>query len=149
MVDTQKKIKTWHWFTPKIRRVCKSCPKLLGKKIRNTNTGYCHKCRLKILPPCLGIKRPDMVGNKYSPPRFGADNHEWKGDKVGYVPLHLWVRRHRGNPTKCEHCDRDGVTGRFIHWANKSRLYKRDLDDWIRLCAKCHYKYDRKSFKKK
>lgn len=29
-----------------------------------------------------------------------------------------------------------------IHWANISRLYKRDLDDWMRLCAKCHKAYD-------
>lgn len=65
-------------------------------------------------------------------------NH--KGDAVGYHALHDWVERHLGKPTKCEHCGKED--GRF-EWANKSHQYKRELDDWIRLCKKCHIAYDR------
>lgn len=67
----------------------------------------------------------------------------WKGDTVGYTGLHAWVRRQLGTPKECEHCDKDGLVGRKIHWASKSGEYKRDVDDWIRLCASCHSKYDK------
>lgn len=72
----------------------------------------------------------------------GEKNGVWKGDKVTYRPLHSWVERMLGKPCKCEFCLKDGLTGHKIHWANKSHLYKRDLTDWIRLCAKCHKGYD-------
>lgn len=100
-------------------------------------------------------KRPDIKGNlnivKYgkdnifSKIKFTGSNHaNWKGDKVGYDALHNWVARELGKPDTCEHCGRSGLRGRFIQWANKSGEYLRDLNDWIRLCAKCHYAYDRK-----
>lgn len=62
----------------------------------------------------------------------------FKGDAVGYGALHTWVRRHRGAPTRCEHC---GASGR-IEWANKSHEYRRDLGDWLALCPPCHAAYD-------
>lgn len=69
-------------------------------------------------------------------------NPAWKGDHVGYRALHGWVRKHLGAPSKCEACGIDGLSGRRIQWANKSREYKRDRHDWIRLCVKCHFKHD-------
>lgn len=75
---------------------------------------------------------------------FESKSYAWKGEDVGYVGLHNWVRRRLGKPTKCEFCSKDGLTGKQIHWANKSHLYKRDLEDWIRLCVSCHKKYDSK-----
>jgi len=77
---------------------------------------------------------------------FKGKNHKlWKGDKVGYQSLHTWIQRELGKPDTCEFCGKSGLKGRFIHWANKSKKYKRDLADWLRLCAKCHYHYDRKT----
>lgn len=70
------------------------------------------------------------------------ENPRWKGDNVSYRTLHTWVVNKLGQPTKCEHCGKDGLSGHQIHWANKSRKYKRELDDWLRLCPKCHRKYD-------
>ena len=76
--------------------------------------------------------------------RYSNENHPlWKGDSVGYRDLHLWVERKLGKPVTCQHCRKTGLTGRRIHWANKSRKYKRDLDDWLRLCASCHKRYDK------
>lgn len=72
----------------------------------------------------------------------GEKAYQWKGENVGYCALHIWVKKHLGQPTKCEHCEKDGLTGHQIHWANKSGEYKRDLTDWLRLCVKCHRKYD-------
>jgi len=67
----------------------------------------------------------------------------WKGDKVGYHGLHKWVPKHLGKPGTCEHCGRNNLKGRQIHWANKSRKYKRNINDWLRLCSSCHTKYDK------
>ena len=72
-----------------------------------------------------------------------ANKPRWKGSDVGYVALHMWVAKYLGKPTTCEHCGKIDLKGSKIHWANKSREYKRDLSDWIRLCALCHSKYDR------
>ena len=85
---------------------------------------YCSKsCRAK-----------DQPKDKQSP--------FWKGNEVGYSALHEWVIKKLGQPSKCKHCNQDDLSGREIHWANKSKEYKRDLDDWIRLCVPCHKKYD-------
>lgn len=62
------------------------------------------------------------------------------GGSFGYDALHTWVYRHKGRPNKCEHC---GTTEkRKYHWVNLSGKYKRNLDDWIRLCVSCHKKMD-------
>lgn len=68
------------------------------------------------------------------------NNYFWKGDAVSYTGLHQWVQRKLGTPSLCVHC---GTTeAKRFEWANVSRQYKRDLSDWIRLCAICHKKYD-------
>lgn len=73
----------------------------------------------------------------------GKDSWAWKGDKVKKQALHDWVIRHLGKPKKCEHCG--STKAKKYEWANKSQDYKRELSDWIRLCTKCHYAYDRKT----
>lgn len=68
------------------------------------------------------------------------DNHwNWKGNDVGYNALHNWVKRKLGFPNKCEMC---GVENEILDWANKDHTYRRNINNWIRLCRKCHYKYD-------
>lgn len=84
-------------------------------------------------------ERPEMrgiyVGNKH---------HSWKGDNVSYAGLHIWVKKELGKPTKCKECKvTDGE--KVIHWANKEHTYRRNLTDWIPLCAKCHAKHDIKN----
>jgi len=80
----------------------------------------------------------------------GINSYLWKGDDVGYFALHSWVVRHKGKPQICEHC---GATSKekWLHWANIDHKYKRNLNDYISLCASCHSKYDRKynSYKRK
>ena len=69
-------------------------------------------------------------------------NPTWKGDKVGYRGLHIWVENKLGKPCKCENCNMVSKNSRMFHWANISRNYKRDLNDWKRLCARCHKAFD-------
>lgn len=73
-------------------------------------------------------------------PPDGEKNWNWKGDDVGYQALHAWVRKHKGVPKLCEHCGT--VERRKYEWANVSKQYKRDLNDWVRLCTPCHRKFD-------
>ncbi len=71
----------------------------------------------------------------------GDQHFAWKGDEVGYFALHTWVQRHKGLPQDCEDC---GATDsdRSYDWANISGEYRRDLDDFMRLCRSCHRKFD-------
>lgn len=73
-----------------------------------------------------------------SPKKKGKDNPGWKGDDVGYSGLHQWVRRELGEPNKCEKCET--TKAKKYEWANISLKYKRDLNDWKRLCVSCHRK---------
>ena len=86
------------------------------------------------------FKKGEDTWNKGKVTGFIPPNH--KGDKVGYAALHDWVSRWKVRPKGCEHC---GIEGKRLEWANKSHEYKRDLDDWMSLCKKCHVKYDMES----
>jgi hypothetical protein len=71
----------------------------------------------------------------------GANHHGWKGDDASYKSIHGWVSRQFGKPRKCECCNSE--TAPLYDWANVSGEYRRDRGDWVRLCRKCHSKYDR------
>lgn len=72
----------------------------------------------------------------------GKNHHNWKGDDVSYVGLHMWVARHLGKPKLCSSCGTTDENLRY-DWANISHEYQRDLCDWIRLCRKCHADFDK------
>lgn len=97
----------------------------LTKKTDERVAKYAHKLK--------GMKKPWQEGAKH---------HQWKGKGVTYTALHKWIARRLGSPDTCEHCNISGLSSHQIHWANKSGKYKRDLDDWVRLCVKCHYLFD-------
>ena len=71
----------------------------------------------------------------------GKNSCHWIGNKIKYVGLHDRIRKTLGKPRKCEFCKT--TKAKLYDWANKSRKYKTDLTDWIRLCRSCHIKYDR------
>lgn len=68
----------------------------------------------------------------------------WKGDDVSYGGLHYWITRKLGKPAECMYCGEDQ---RRLHWASISHKAKRDVDDYISLCVKCHSAYDRNAKK--
>jgi len=132
---------------------CKTCKKYFTAT-RNSTGKFCSKncywnskkrvsdykcidCNQQISPtkkisrckPCSGLVRR------------GTKHHYWKGALVSYRALHHWVVRELGQPTKCEACDKS-ATGHNMHWANISGEYKREVSDWVRLCAKCHKDFD-------
>ena len=69
----------------------------------------------------------------------GDKNKFWKGDKVGYVALHNWVKRRKFKTNECEFC---GLCRERVALANISNEYKRDITDWKYLCIPCHTTYD-------
>lgn len=62
----------------------------------------------------------------------------YRKDKVGYRAIHNRIEVLFGKPNKCEICKKDDLSGKKIHWANKSGKYLLDKRDWMRLCARCH-----------
>lgn len=96
---------------------------------------------------CVGRKpwNKGLNGIHLSPKTEWAKSNEkqFDGDINAYNRLHRWVRKNLGRPETCESCLESGLAREKIHWANKSREYKKELTDWIRLCAKCHFDYDK------
>jgi len=55
------------------------------------------------------------------------------------------------NKNHCEICGLEEIPKgmkRYFDWAHISDEYKRDLDDWVQLCRKCHYQFDNLKRKK-
>jgi endogenous inhibitor of DNA gyrase (YacG/DUF329 family) len=129
---------------PKVKTICQNCGKVV-EDFKIQHRKYCSlTCHLKV----LNSKTPwnkGLKGYNKDYPR----SKEWcenisRGkmkENVGYRALHEWVEKRLGKPMCCDHC---GITtlGRY-HWANRSGLYMREITDWIRLCPKCHIKYDK------
>lgn len=95
-----------------------------------------------------GAKNSDEQKQKQSIMMKGLLSDEtkhplWAADKPSYRVVHMWVEKWRGKPDTCEKCGRKGLKGHSIQWANIDHTYKRILDDYIRLCAKCHDAYDK------
>jgi len=86
----------------------------------------------------IRIARKRQVGDKVG---------VWKGDEVSYSGLHSYVRKYLGTPSNCENCGNDQLPRRQYQWANISGEYRRSLDDWVRLCARCHHWIDNLSSK--
>ena len=60
----------------------------------------------------------------------------WKGDKVKYRGLHMWLQRNKQKPEACEMCG--SIVGRLECANMKGHKYSRVLEDYKYLCVKCH-----------
>ena len=130
-----------------MKKVCLGCKKVFYKTknlrgIKWYGKKYCtHKCFLKYRKTNKGMKfaykaRPNQKR------LLNENNPAWKGNEAGYRALHIWVEQRLGKAVHCELND-SHLSGRY-HWANISRNYHRNINDWIQLCPKCHFLYDRK-----
>lgn len=83
----------------------------------------------------------------------GEKSGRWKGDAVGYIALHSWLKRQFGRPDKCENRNcvypRKAANGRVLlrptgfEWANLDGVYARDRKHWVMLCCHCHRIFDK------
>ena len=90
-----------------------------------------------------GYKHSDITKLKIGVKNTGEDNGNWKNGSAKYRAIHIWVERKLGKPRFCENCGSRNLKHRQYHWSNISGKYKRVLNDWKRLCIKCHFKFDR------
>ncbi len=104
--------------------------RFLGKRYDPTGHKVSEKTKRKI----------SKANSKPAPWKKGINNGHWMGDRVGYSGIHKWVAYWRGKPKECELCKTNEVQ-RF-DWASINHKYKRNLNDWLRLCPKCHKSYD-------
>jgi len=84
--------------------------------------------------------RKSLVG------KTGEQSRNWKGDKAGYVALHMWIVKNYGNANCCENVDCKSKNPKRFEWANISGEYKRDREDYIMLCPSCHRKKDKGNY---
>lgn len=94
------------------------------------------------------IQKPEWI-RRVVENNSGEKHHLWKGNRVGYVGLHNWVKRQYRSLKKkkiCEKCN----SRKNVQFANRSGKYRRNIADWLTLCVKCHNKFDknRNSIKK-
>lgn len=116
----------------KIKRVPRKCEEC-GRDFKTMITEIKRGGGITCSRDCYYLRLKKIV-------RKGEQSPNWKGDNVGTNALHEWVKKNLGRPMKCEHCNT--TTAKKFEWANKSQEYKRELSDWLRLCTKCHAKYD-------
>ena len=115
------------------------------KESTSTEKVTCKKCAVEY----LSYKREKSIycsaSCRSKDGNFGRlQNHtNWKGDKVGYWGIHKWINRNFIKPTVCSSCGVKDIYKKKSHWANISGEYRRDIEDWKLLCAKCHNRYDR------
>src|SRR3990167_2354242 len=130
---------------------CLHCGKVFSKRLECSNkkwsiTHYCSRAcywqnkKGKTTWNKGLTKETDQRVAKLAETKTGIRIPKLQGENVGYRALHSWVIRCMGKADRgpCTHCG----SSKNIHWANKSKEYKRDLTDWMRLCARCHFKYD-------
>ena len=101
---------------------CQLCSnKFLCHRYRKGIVRYCSRKCAKIVAKGKEIKKSQKV-------------------KVKYSGIHMWVRRYL--PAKeCSSC---GAT-KYLHRANISGKYLRDINDWRVLCPSCHSEFDGKN----
>lgn len=98
---------------------------------------------MKLLDPKPGETRKRISEAQKGKPRLNqrGDKHGgWKGDNVGYMGVHAYLREHYSQmKISCEHC---GKRERLQFAKKKDHGYTRDIEKYLILCQWCHLKYD-------
>lgn len=116
-----------------IDKVCIECGKVC----------YVPKNRISVWKYCsIKCRASFMKGKNNNTGRthFKKGQIPWNylGEKAGYDAVHKWVYKTLPNVLECMYCGIDEK----LQWANINGEYRRDIVDWIKLCAKCHVNYD-------
>lgn len=71
--------------------------------------------------------------------KWGKARWFWVDRPNEYRNLHKKLYKLYGKPDKCEHCKQQKSK---YYWSNRTGKYLIDREDWLMLCASCHWKYD-------
>ncbi len=74
---------------------------------------------------------------------FKPRSHTFQGSIKEYKALHYRINKLLGKPRDCANPNRLEKHSRKVEWANKSGKYLENLTDWISLCKRCHWLYDK------
>ncbi len=114
---------------------------LLGKRKFN----YPKNRKSRKFNPETYRKISESLKGKKQPWNSDSNHYSWQGDKVGYKPLHSWLKR---KGIKLKYCEKCNSTNK-LELANKTGIYDRNFKNWITLCVNCHRKFDAKNPKRK
>ena len=77
--------------------------------------------------------------------RPGDKNPNWKGDSVGVIGIHIWIKKNFAKKRVCEFCGFKSNNPLRIDFALiKGMKYERKRENFIELCRSCHSIYDGK-----
>lgn len=75
------------------------------------------------------------------PGRKGELSSQWKGMAAGLDAQHKRISAVYGTPKRCEHCGTTDPATHY-HWAFNNAGDRLNVQNYLRLCAACHRKYD-------
>lgn len=84
-----------------------------------------------------------LAGEQKKTARFKNEHPNWRGGLIiseGYYKAHRWIKERCGKADRCQINPTHNST--LYDWANISRNYLCDTEDWIMLCHACHYWFD-------
>jgi len=123
----------------KLSSACKNCH-LISQRERSEKIREYQNCYRNKNREVVNFREMARYKKKGPSRLFGDKNPNWKGDFVGIIALHNWVRRRKKKTDFCECCKNT----KPIDLANISGEYKRDVDDFEWLCRKCHMTKDKR-----
>src|SRR3990167_4158906 len=100
----------------------------------------CLNCRKDVFRKPAEIKRGGGRFCSHRCSKWAEFNPNWKGGYIGTgTAIHEWIKRRILKVSECKKC---GDASLRLDLANVSQKYKRDLEDWMWLCRKCHMEMD-------
>lgn len=132
-----------------ITKQCSKCQKsMIGCISKIKNKKYCsHSCAMKNNQRFLGKTHSQKTKMQMSTTKIiKYDALHAQIHCPSYANVHSWLRSRYGRPKWCEKCKSTKV--QVYDWAlkhNKKHQYYKN--NYIRLCRKCHHRYDDKSKK--
>lgn len=114
-------------------RIRKFCSRQCKDKFRK-GTHISKETKLKISKNGKGRKLSLEARLNIAKGKEGTKNPMWKGDRVGKISLHTWIKKRKQKAKFCQKCKKNPP----YDLANISQNYKRDINDFRWLCRKCH-----------